>query len=44
MKSLGKKPDGARLERIQASPRWCGESFRNIHPIPPACATWRPPG
>ena len=35
MKSLGKKPDGARLERMQASPRWFGESFRNLHPIPP---------
>ena len=35
MKSLGKKPDGLRLERIKASPRWAGESFRNLHPIPP---------
>jgi L-ascorbate metabolism protein UlaG (beta-lactamase superfamily) len=33
MKSLGKKPAGARLERIQASPRWAGERFRNVHPI-----------
>ena len=32
MKSLGKKPDGARLERIKASPLWAGEGFRNIHP------------
>jgi len=35
MKSLGKKPAGARLERIQASPRWTGEQFRNLHPIAP---------
>ncbi|HEY8053448.1 MAG TPA: MBL fold metallo-hydrolase [Steroidobacteraceae bacterium] len=35
MKSLGKKPDGARLERIKASPRWRGEQFRNLHPITP---------
>jgi len=35
MKSLGRKPEGARLERIQASPRWDGERFRNLHPILP---------
>lgn len=35
MKSLGKKPDGERLERIKASPRWTGEQFRNLHPIAP---------
>jgi L-ascorbate metabolism protein UlaG (beta-lactamase superfamily) len=35
MKSLGKKPDGLRLERIKSSPLWSGESFRNIHPIQP---------
>jgi L-ascorbate metabolism protein UlaG (beta-lactamase superfamily) len=35
MKSLGKKPGGARLERIKASPRWTGEQFRNLHPIAP---------
>ena len=35
MKSLGKKPDGARLERIKASPRWAGEGFHNVHPIIP---------
>lgn len=29
----GQKPDGARLERIRASPRWTGEQFRNLHPI-----------
>jgi len=33
MKSLGRKPQGARLERIKASPRWAGEQFRNLHPI-----------
>jgi L-ascorbate metabolism protein UlaG (beta-lactamase superfamily) len=33
MKSLGKRPAGARLERIKASPRWTGEQFRNLHPI-----------
>ena len=35
MKSLGKKPEGARLERMKASPRWLGERFRNVHPITP---------
>jgi L-ascorbate metabolism protein UlaG (beta-lactamase superfamily) len=35
MKSLGKKPEGLRLERIKSSPLWSGESFRNIHPIQP---------
>jgi L-ascorbate metabolism protein UlaG (beta-lactamase superfamily) len=35
MKSLGSKPEGARLERIQASPRWAGGAFRNVHPIIP---------
>jgi L-ascorbate metabolism protein UlaG (beta-lactamase superfamily) len=34
MKSLGRRPEGTRLERIQASPRWAG-SFRNLHPILP---------
>ena len=34
MKSLGKKPAGARLERIKASPRWADDRFRNLHPIP----------
>jgi L-ascorbate metabolism protein UlaG (beta-lactamase superfamily) len=34
VKSLGKRPQGARLERIQASPRWAGDRFRNLHPIP----------
>ena len=35
MKSLGRKADGARLERMQASPRWAGEGFRNMHPVLP---------
>ncbi|HWW28567.1 MAG TPA: MBL fold metallo-hydrolase [Steroidobacteraceae bacterium] len=35
MKSLGRKPQGARLERMKASPRWAGERFRNVHPIAP---------
>ena len=35
MKSLGRKPEGARLERITASAQWVGERFRNVHPILP---------
>jgi L-ascorbate metabolism protein UlaG (beta-lactamase superfamily) len=35
MKSLGRKPEGSRLERIKSSPRWDGERFRNPHPILP---------
>ena len=35
MKSLGRKPHGARLERLKASALWAGERFRNIHPILP---------
>ena len=35
MKSLGRKADGARLERMRASALWSGESFRNLHPIAP---------
>ena len=35
MRSLGKRSEGARLERIQASPRWAGDHFRNLHPILP---------
>ena len=35
MKSLGRKPEGARLARIKASPRWAGEQFRNVHPVIP---------
>jgi L-ascorbate metabolism protein UlaG (beta-lactamase superfamily) len=35
LKTFGQKPQGARLERIMASPRWDGGSFRNLHPISP---------
>ena len=35
MKSLGRRAEGARLERMQASPRWRDGSFRNLHPITP---------
>jgi L-ascorbate metabolism protein UlaG (beta-lactamase superfamily) len=35
MKSLGKRAAGLRLERMKASPRWAGEGFRNVHPVPP---------
>ena len=35
MKSLGRKPDGAWLARLTASPQWVGDRFRNLHPILP---------
>jgi len=35
LRSFGGKPEGARLERIRASPRWAGERFRNLHPVMP---------
>ena len=35
MRSIGRKPAGARLERIRASPLWDGERLRNVHPIVP---------
>ena len=35
MKSFGKRAAGERLERMQASLRWAGEGFRNLHPILP---------
>lgn len=35
MKSLGKKPEGLRLERMQDSPLWNGAAFQNIHPMLP---------
>jgi L-ascorbate metabolism protein UlaG (beta-lactamase superfamily) len=35
MKSLGKRAQGARLERMKASPRWVGDRFHNVHPIAP---------
>jgi L-ascorbate metabolism protein UlaG (beta-lactamase superfamily) len=33
MKSMGKRAAGARLERMQASPRWVGDGFRNQYPM-----------
>jgi L-ascorbate metabolism protein UlaG (beta-lactamase superfamily) len=35
MKSLGARASGERLERMQASPLWVGEGFRNKHPVLP---------
>jgi L-ascorbate metabolism protein UlaG (beta-lactamase superfamily) len=35
MKSLGRRPEGARLERLKASPLWTGEGFRNLHAVLP---------
>ena len=35
MKSLGQRAGGERLERMQASPRWAGDGFRNLHPVLP---------
>jgi L-ascorbate metabolism protein UlaG (beta-lactamase superfamily) len=35
MRSLGRKPEGSRLERIKASVRFVDERFRNLHPILP---------
>lgn len=35
MKSFGRRPQDARLERIKASPLWAGEGFRNSHPVMP---------
>jgi L-ascorbate metabolism protein UlaG (beta-lactamase superfamily) len=35
MRSLGKRPDGLRLERMKSSRLWAGENFRNIHPVLP---------
>jgi len=35
MKSFGKKPQGARLERMKGSPLWTGNGFRNLHPVLP---------
>jgi L-ascorbate metabolism protein UlaG (beta-lactamase superfamily) len=35
MKSFGRKAEGARLERMKASPLWAGEGFRNVHPVLP---------
>lgn len=35
MKSMGQRARGARLERMQDSPRWVDGSFRNLAPIRP---------
>ena len=35
MKSLGTRAEGARLERMKASPLWANDRFQNVHPIPP---------
>jgi L-ascorbate metabolism protein UlaG (beta-lactamase superfamily) len=35
MRSLGRKPNGLRLERMRTSPLWAGAFFRNIHPLLP---------
>src|SRR5450631_787561 len=35
MKSLGRRAEGARLERMRASPLWEGDTFGNVHPILP---------
>lgn len=35
MNSFGKRAQGERLARMQASPLWNGESFRNQHPVLP---------
>jgi len=32
---MGQRAQGLRLERLRASPRWVGDSFRNLHPISP---------
>jgi len=45
MRSLGKKADGLRLERMQSSRLWAGDGFRNLHPVLPGLrdASARPP-
>ncbi len=36
MRTLGARARGPRLERMQASPRWNGNGFRNVHPVSPS--------
>jgi L-ascorbate metabolism protein UlaG (beta-lactamase superfamily) len=45
MKSMGARASGLRLERMQASARWAGDGFVNVHPILPGLrdATVKPP-
>ncbi|HVN46863.1 MAG TPA: MBL fold metallo-hydrolase [Steroidobacteraceae bacterium] len=43
MKSLGRRPEGSRLERLRASRLWTGEGFRNVHPILPGLRDPRTP-
>jgi L-ascorbate metabolism protein UlaG (beta-lactamase superfamily) len=43
MRSMGRRAEGARLERLKASPRWAGEGFRNLHPILPGLRDARVP-
>jgi L-ascorbate metabolism protein UlaG (beta-lactamase superfamily) len=35
MKSMGRRAQGERLERMKASRMWSGEGFRNVHPMIP---------
>ena len=35
IKTFGSRAAGERLERMQASPRWTGSGFANLHPVPP---------
>jgi len=32
---MGTRADGARLERMRASPLWVGDRFQNVHPVLP---------
>ncbi len=43
-KSFGKKAQGARLERMLASPLWRDGQFRNIHPMLPGLRSGVSPG
>jgi len=40
VKSLGRKPEGTRLERIKTSPRWAGDRFHNVHKSIPGLRDW----
>jgi L-ascorbate metabolism protein UlaG (beta-lactamase superfamily) len=44
MKSLGKRADGARLERMRDSPMWVADGFRNVHPALPGLRDKTVPG